>query len=128
MEVTVEKLLNSIECLSKLSGMKLPVKASYRIQKAITKIDRELEAYRAARQKIFDTYSEEINQDLEDEQSPKPPKKEIPESKIELANKDHDELIKEKVELDLLPIPIDYFGNSIEVIPTDLMRIDFLLE
>lgn len=123
MKLSNEKLANSINVLTKLTNMELPIKFSYALSKNITKIDRELEVYNKERAKLIDKYGEK------DEEG-KLKKNEDETVKIidtESWDKDIKELLEFENEIDIHKInEEDLFKCNCNITPGELMLIDYM--
>lgn len=124
MKISNEKLANSINVLSKLINMELPIKLSYALSKNITKIDRELEAYNKERQKLIEKYGEK------DEEGKLKTKEDgtINILDIDNFNKDLKEILEIETEVDIHLIDLDKFEADINITPGELMIIDYMFK
>lgn len=124
MKLSNEKLANSINVLSKLTNMELPIKFSYALSKNITKIDRELEVYNKERAKLIDKYGEK------DEEGKLKTKEDgtINITDVENWNKDLKELLEIENEIDIHVIDLDSVNADINITPGELMVIGYMFE
>lgn len=124
MKLSNEKLANSINVLSKLTNMELPIKFSYALSKNITKIDRELEVYNKERAKLIDKYGEK------DEEGKLKTKEDgtINITDVENWNKDLKELLEIENEIDIHVIDLDSVNADINITPGELMVIGYMFK
>ncbi|MPM33360.1 hypothetical protein SDC9_79933 [bioreactor metagenome] len=124
MKLSNEKLANSINVLTKLTNMELPIKFSYALSKNITKIDRELEVYNKERAKLIDKYGEK------DEEGKLKTKEDgtINITDVENWNKDLKELLEIENEIDIHVIDLDSVNADINITPGELMVIGYMFE
>ena len=124
MKLSNGKLVNSIEVLSKLTNMELPIKFSYALSKNIIKIDRELEAYNKERQKLIEKYGEK------DEQGKIKTKEDgtINILDIDSFNKDLKEILEIETEVDIHLIDLESINADIKITPGELMIIDYMFK
>lgn len=126
-KVSNEKLINSVNVLSTLSGMKLPIKVSYAIAKNIGKIESELKTYNSERQKLIDKYSvkDEEGKTKVDENGTI----NIQEEFLEDWNKEQAELLSIENDIDIHLVQINDLLNSVcSITPTELIAIDYLIQ
>ena len=102
-KVTLKQLAGSQVGMSALLGAKLPIKAKYAVSKLAGAIDKELESFNAARNKIFDdagcTVVDKAYSHTDKDALAK-------------AIKDAEELATSEVELNALPLNLDQFGDG----------------
>lgn len=124
MKIKNEVLVNSIEVLSKLTNMELPIKLSYAISKNITKIDRELEVYNKERQKLIEKYGEK------DKEGKLKTKEDgtINILDIDSFNKDLKEILEIETEIDIHTIDLENINTDIKITPGELMIIDYMFK
>ena len=124
MKLSNEKLANSINVLSKLINMELPIKLSYAFSKNITKIDRELEVYNKERQRLIEKYGEK------DEEG----KLKVKENgninilDADNFNKDIKEILEIENEIDIHIIDLESINADVNITPGDLIVIDYMFK
>lgn len=124
MKLSNERLVNSINVLSKLTNMELPVKLSYAFSKNITKIDRELTIYNKERQKLIEKYgekNEEGNLKTKEDGT-------INILDIDSFNKDLKEILEIETEIDIHVIDLEDANTDIKITPRELMNIDYMFK
>lgn len=122
-----EKVVNTINVLGELNNAKLPVKVAYAITKNINKINSELKAYNEEKAKLIDKYGEKDKEGKlkVDEKGNIPLKKEH----IEDYNRDIKELLSIENEIDIHMINLDDLLNSnCNISPAGLVAIDFMID
>lgn len=124
MKLSNEKLANSINVLSKLINMELPIKLSYAFSKNITKIDRELEVYNKERQRLIEKYGEK------DEEGKLKVKEDgnINILDVDNFNKDIKEILEIETDIDIHVIDLDSVNEDIKITPGDLIVIDYMFK
>lgn len=124
MKLSNEKLVNSIDVLSKLTNMELPIKLSYAFSKNITNIDRELVAYNKERQKLIEKYGEK------DKEGNLKTKKDgtINILNIDNFNKELKEILEIETEVDIHLIDLESTNVDINITPLELMLIDYMIK
>ena len=121
-----EKILNTVNVLGKLNNTQLPIKIAYAISKNINKIECELKAYNTEKSKLLDKYSEkdEEGKVKVDEYG----NVNIKEEYIEDWNRDIIELLSIENEIDIHMIQLDDLLNAdYNVSPAELSVIDFMI-
>ena len=121
-----ERIVNTINVLGELSNAKLPVKVAYAITKNINKINTELKAYNDEKVKLIDKYAEKDGEGKlkVDEKGIIP----LKEEHIEDYNRDIKELLSIENEIDIHMINLDDLLNSnYNISPADLSAIDFMI-
>lgn len=122
-----ERIVNTINVLGELNNAKLPVKVAYAITKNINKINTELKAYNEEKVKLIDKYAEK-------DEKGKLKTNEIgnvilKEEHIEDWNRDIAELLSIENEMDIHMIQLDDLLNSnYNISPAELTAIDFMIE
>mgnify|MGYP000051623031 CR=1 FL=1 len=122
-----ERIVNTINVLGELNNAKLPVKVAYAITKNINKINTELKAYNEEKVKLIDKYAEK-------DEKGKLKTNEIgnvilKEEHIEDWNRDIAELLSIENEIDIHMIQLDDLLNSnYNISPAELTAIDFMIE
>lgn len=124
MKISNEKLANSINVLSKLINMELPIKLSYAFSKNITKIDRELEVYNKERQRLIEKYGEK------DEEGKLKVKEDgnINILDVDNFNKDIKEILEIETDIDIHVIDLDSVNEDIKITPGELIVIDYMFK
>ena len=121
-----ERIVNTINVLGELNNAKLPVKVAYAITKNINKINTELKAYNEEKAKLIDKYAEKDEEGKlkVDENGIIP----LKEEHIEDYNRDIKELLSIENEIDIDMINLDDLLNSnYNISPADLSVIDFMI-
>lgn len=121
-----ERIVNTINVLGELNNAKLPVKVAYAITKNINKINSELKAYNEEKTKLIDKYAEK---DEEGELKTNEIGNVIlKEEHIEDWNRDIGELLSIENEIDIHMIQLDDLLNSnYNISPAELTAIDFMI-
>lgn len=122
-----ERIVNTIDVLGELNNAKLPVKIAYAITKNINKINIELKAYNKEKIKLIDKYGEKDKEGKlkVDKKGNIPLKKEH----IEDYNRDIAELLSIENEIDIHMINLDDLLNSnCNISPSGLVAIDFMIK
>lgn len=124
MKLSNEKLVNSIDVLSKLTNMELPIKLSYAFSKNITNIDRELVAYNKEKRKLIKKYGEK------DKEGNLKTKKDgtINILNIDNFNKELKEILEIETEVDIHLIDLESTNVDINITPLELMLIDYMIK
>jgi hypothetical protein len=124
MKLSNEKLVNSIDVLSKLTNMELPIKLSYAFSKNITNIDRELVAYNKERQKLIEKYGEKDKEgNLKTKEDGT-----INILNIDNFNKELKEILEIETEVDIHLIDLESTNVDINITPLELMLIDYMIK
>lgn len=124
MKIKNKKLLNSIDVLSKLTNMELPIKLSYAFSKNITNIDRELVAYNKERQKLIKKYGEKDKEgNLKTKEDGT-----INILNIDNFNKELKEILEIETEVDIHLIDLESTNVDINITPLELMLIDYMIK
>lgn len=121
-----ERIVNTINVLAELNNAKLPVKVAYAITKNINKINTELKAYNEEKAKLIDKYSEKDEEGkLKTDEIGNVTLKE---EHIEDWNRDIKELLSIENEVDIHMIQLDDLLNSnYNISPAELSVIDFMI-
>lgn len=121
-----ERIVNTINVLGELNNAKLPVKVAYAITKNINKINSELKAYNEEKAKLIDKYSEKDEEGkLKTDEIGNVTLKE---EHIEDWNRDIKELLSIENEVDIHMIQLDDLLNSnYNISPAELSVIDFMI-
>ena len=122
-----ERIVNTINVLAELNNAKLPVKVAYAITKNINKINTELKAYNEEKAKLIDKYSEKDEEGkLKTDEIGNVTLKE---EHIEDWNRDIKELLSIENEIDIHMIQLDDLLNSdYNISPAELAAIEFMVE
>ena len=121
-----ERIVNTINVLGELNNAKLPVKVAYAITKNINKINSELKAYNEEKAKLIDKYAEKDKEGKlkADEYG----NVTLREEYIQDWNRDIAELLSIENEIDIHMINLDDLLNSnYNISPADLSVIDFMI-
>lgn len=121
-----ERIVNTINTLGKLNNAQLPIKIAYAISKNVNKIESELKAYNAEKAKLIDKYAVKDKEGKlkADEYG----NVNIKEEHIEDWNKDVKELLSIENEIDIHMIQLDDLLNSdYNISPAELAAIDFMI-
>lgn len=124
MKLRNERLVSSVEVLSKLTNLELPLKLSYAFSKNITKIDAELKAYNIEREKLLNKYGEKD----EEGKLKLSEKGEVNILDRENFNKEIAELLQCESEIDIHLIDLEKVDAKINITPGELMVIDYMFK
>ena len=121
-----ERIVNTINALSKLNNAQLPIKVAYAISKNVNKIESELKVYNTEKAKLVNKYGEKDKEGkLKVGENGNVPLKE---EHIEDYNRDIKELLSIENEMDIHMIKLDDLLNSdYNISPSELMTIDFMI-
>ena len=122
-----ERIVNTINVLGELNNAKLPVKVAYAITKNINKINTELKAYNEEKAKLIDKYAEKDKEGKlkADEYG----NVTLREEYIQDWNRDIAELLSIENEIDIHMINLDELLNSnCNISPAGLVAIDFMIK
>lgn len=103
MKIKLKEIINQADNIGKLSEMKLPIKASYRINRIISKILPDIKQYNEKRLEVI----KELG--IADEKNPEVYN--VPKEKLPEFTKQIEELLSIEVEIDLEPISIIELGE-----------------
>ena len=122
-----ERIVNTINALSKLNNAQLPIKVAYAISKNVNKIESELKVYNTEKAKLVNKYGEKDKEGkLKVGENGNVPLKE---EHIEDYNRDIKELLSIENEMDIHMIKLDDLLNSdYNISPAELSAIDFMIE
>ena len=122
-----ERIVNTINALSKLNNAQLPIKVAYAISKNVNKIESELKVYNTEKAKLVNKYGEKDKEGkLKVGENWNVPLKE---EHIEDYNRDIKELLSIENEMDIHMIKLDDLLNSdYNISPAELSAIDFMIE
>lgn len=124
MKISNERLVNSVEVLSKVTNLELPIKLSYAFSKNITKIDTVLKAYNVERAKLLNKYGEKDKEgNLKQNE-----KGEVNILDRENFNKEIAELLQCESEIDIHLIDLESINTDIKITPGELMVIDYMFK
>jgi len=105
-----ERIVNTINALSKLNNAQLPIKVAYAISKNVNKIESELKVYNTEKAKLVNKYGEKDKEGkLKVGENGNVPLKE---EHIEDYNRDIKELLSIENEMDIHMIKLDDLLNS----------------
>lgn len=121
-----ERIVNTINALGKLNNTQLPIKVAYAISKNVNKIESELKIYNTERVKLIEKYG------VKDEEGKLKADEygniNIREDYKEEWNKDIKELLSIENEIDIHMIQLDDLLNSnYNISPAELTAIDFMI-
>ena len=122
-----ERVVNTINALSKLNNAQLPIKVAYAISENVNKIESELKVYNTEKAKLVNKYGEKDKEGkLKVGENGNVPLKE---EHIEDYNRDIKELLSIENEMDIHMIKLDDLLNSdYNISPSELSAIDFMIE
>lgn len=127
MKLSNEKLVNSIEVLSKLINMNLNIRASYMIARNISIIEKEISIYNSEREKLINKYGkkdEDGKLKLNENNTIQ-----LEEDCLEDWNKDIKELLELEVDVNIEEInKEDLFKCNCDISPRELILIDFMIK
>jgi len=127
MKLSNEKLVNSIEVLSKLINMNLNIKASYMIARNISIIEKEVSIYNSEREKLINKYGikdEDGKLKLNENNTIQ-----LEQDYLEDWNKDIKELLELEVDVKIEEIDKeDLFKCNCDISPRELILIDFMIK
>lgn len=127
MKLSNEKLVNSIEVLSKLINMNLNIKASYMIARNISIIEKEVSIYNSEREKLINKYGikdEDGKLKLNENNTIQ-----LEQDYLEDWNKDIKELLELEVDVKIEEIDKeDLFKCNCDISPRELILIDFIIK
>ena len=121
-----ERIVNTINTLGKLNNTQLPIKVAYAISKNVNKIESELKVYNTEKAKLIDKYAEKDEEGKlkADEYGNVTLKEEY----IQDWNRDIAELLSIENEIDIHMIQLDDLLNSdYSISPAELAAIDFII-
>lgn len=121
-----ERIVNTINVLGELNNVKLPVKVAYAISKNVNKIESELKIYNTEKAKLMDKYCEKDKEGKlkADEYG----NVNIKEEYREEWNSDIKELLSIENEIDIHMINLDDLLNSnYSISPAELSTIEFMI-
>lgn len=122
-----ERIVNTINALVKLNNTQLPIKVAYAISKNVNKIESELKVYNTEKAKLVNKYGEK---DKEGKlKVGENGNVSLKEEHIEDYNRDIKELLSIENEMDIHMIKLDDLLNSdYNISPSELSAIDFMIE
>lgn len=125
-EFTVEEILVAERALGTIAQAKLPVSVGYQISKLIKVVGDEIRTIRESQMKIAEKYGERDEQGMLVERDGVYP---ISKENQEAFNKEMEELLEVKCNLQITPINIEKLGDKIELSVSDLLALGkFLTE
>lgn len=116
MKVKLEKLVMSVDSLSKLFEKPMPIRTTFRLKKIVQEVDNNLKIYDESRTTLLKKYG-----DMQEDNSYKVD----PEKQQELED-EHRELLDSEISFGFEPIPAELLGN-IDMTPKDLLLLDWLI-
>lgn len=121
--IKMEDVLNAIPFLKEISNKSFKGAISFKIGRIIRELNKELELFENARQKIIDIYAirDANGQILMDE------KNQIKLTNFNSFNKELQELLNTTIEINVEKIPISVFDN-IEITPTQAIFLEAIIE
>ncbi len=113
-KMTLHELIEAQSSLTEVLQMELPVKISYWVAKIAKKLDKELKNYYEQRIKLIQKYGVAIEKEIEIEKNGKKVKEKqktndwklLPENEV-IFNKEHKELLKVEVKIDMEPVKLN---------------------
>ena len=117
-KLTVGEIVSSSQVLQIIANTKMPVKTSYRLNKMLRKVSKEVEIYEEERKKIFDELGEEIGEEGT---------LQIPKDKMDEATELFEELVSEEIEVELPEVTLEHL-SSMELTPLELGALEPLLK
>lgn len=127
MKLSNEKLVNSVEVLSKLINMNLNIKASYMIARNISIIEKEVSIYNSAREKLINKYGikdEDGKLKLNENNTIQ-----LKQDCLEEWNRDIKELLDLDVDVNIEELDReDLFKCNCDISPRELILIDFMIK
>lgn len=125
-ELTVKELVRCVDTMKDLSLKKLKGKVVFQLARAMTEIEKELQSFNKAREELINKYclrdeNGKLVKNADDNTYILQPEK------IENFNKELNELLEEKIKLNLEPIDIDSI-DDIEFTPRQIQNILFLIK
>ncbi len=112
MKLKLRTLFEAQRAIQNLLNEKLPVKAAYRVQKAIRLIGEELKDFEAVRLDLAKKFADGAD--------------EVPEEKRPEFNAAIDAVLDEEVEIKIEPIPLSLLGET-NLSIRDVLLLEFLL-
>lgn len=109
----IRTILESKESIEELTAEKLPLNIAIKISNIQKELNSVLEVYQDKRKRLFEEYGE--GEDLH-----------IPEDKRQEFIKIHDELINEKLDINIEQIDTETLGN-IQISPNNITNLSWLL-
>ncbi|GAA0084585.1 DUF1617 family protein [Clostridium sp. CTA-7] len=127
MKLSNEKLVNSVEVLSKLINMNLNIKASYMIARNISIIEKEVSIYNSEREKLINRYGikdEDGKLKLNENNTIQ-----LKQDCLEDWNKDIRELLDLEIDVNVEELDKeDLFKCNCDISPRELILIDFMIK
>lgn len=116
-EVSIKEMLDSVEALKKIGAATLPARAAFQVARIIRDVDIELKSFQTARDKLVELYGE-IGENGEIK---------IKKNEIETFNKEIQDLLDLKIQLNVAALPIEFF-DDIELTPNDVLNLSVFIE
>jgi phosphoribosyl-dephospho-CoA transferase len=114
-EVKIGDLLGAQDALNRFLELKMPLKASYRLQKAFRLIAGEIETFDKVRIKTVEEYGTVNEQGG----------REVPPENMDAFRQDIQALLEEVIQLEVHPIPLDMLAD-VDVQVADVLALHFL--
>lgn len=127
MKLSNQSLLNSINVLSKLNQLELPVKVAFMLSKNIKEVDKGLEGYNETRKKFLSQYAKKDDEGMPkvDEHGNIIFKEECQEKWV----RDIQELLELKTEVKIQKLSThDLFKADLFISPSELLAIEFMIK
>ena len=119
-EITISQMLQMVPILKQLTEKSFDGVITFKIVKLIKKIEKELDSFNVAYEKIVDKYKTKKN--IVDENL-----RQIQDEKIDIFNKELEELLNLKIKLNIEKIPEEVF-ESIKITPNQAFLIQDIIE
>jgi len=114
--LSIEQIMNSIEPLRTISNETLPIKVAITLTRTIKEIDEVLGVFNDSKQKLFEKYGEESENDS----------MKIKDDNLEEFNEAYVDLIKQKIDVNVQSVDVGELGD-ISVKPSSLVVLDWLI-
>ncbi len=126
MKIKLFELSNILNSLNNISEISIPISLSYRLSKLCKKLIEEMKQYQESKNKLIKEYAEKDENDniiinKKDDTI------NIKKDKLDMFQKEMEELNNIELEIDFKPIRIEEFGD-INISPKDLMNIEMFIE
>ena len=126
MKAKLREVLDSVNCLEKLSSIKMPGKVAYSVARTLGKVYDLSKTFSEQKKKLFDKYGEE--KDIKDERTQQTTKQlTIKPENVEAYKKDLSEILDKEVEVDIWKIKVSSL-DSLSLEPMILVPLKYLLE
>lgn len=114
MELTIEKVVNSIEALREITNKDVPIKVGIALARNTKEVNEILEVFNKKKETVFDKYSEG-EKTITDE------------ADIKGYNDEIGVLVSELIEINTTMIDIEALGD-INIRPSSLLALDWMIE